>query len=248
MGLCGSIERGNSGRITYNESSPPHPQATGNSSRYTSNPDRADSRLEGLRSLNSSRSASQTSNLSAVTQVMRSVRSGYYKKPRLKSSNKRKNEGYEEALRVYNATREIERMRNEVDSLEEDIVSSAMYGNAHNCGELAVLAVHQLQQDHNLIARLAFLGGRTHTTAIIGPVPGAGPLPSDMTEWNADIYVCDPWCNIACRANHYPEKFREKMEKWDREGKKVWLSGTGFVSPMDDRWVRTVLGGEKTTA
>ncbi|UXA48727.1 hypothetical protein [Xanthomonas prunicola] len=163
----------------------------------------------------------------------------------MKSSNKKRNTGFEEAVRIHSATAEIARMRKQVDDLEEDVVSAAMDGNAHNCGELATLAVHYLQQDHNQIARLAFFNGTAHTAAIVGPVPGAGSLPSDMTDWDADIYVCDPWCNIACRANDYPAEFQKKMEKWDRAGKQVWLSGSGFVSPISDEWMSTVLGGEK---
>ncbi|CAD2257844.1 hypothetical protein QSH46_007095 [Xanthomonas arboricola pv. juglandis] len=133
----------------------------------------------------------------------------------MKSSNKKRNAGFEDAVRIHNATAEIARMRQQVDNLEEDVVSAAMEGNAHNCGELATLAVHYLQQDHNQIARLAFFNGTAHTAAIVGPVPRAGTLPSDMTDWDADIYVCDPWCNIACRANDYPAEFKEK-----------WKSGT----------------------
>ncbi|MEG8063485.1 hypothetical protein G3N90_00830 [Xanthomonas hortorum pv. gardneri] len=175
---------------------------------------------------------------------MQSVRAQYYKAPRLKSGNKMRNAGVEEAARIHKANSEIRRLRKQVDDLEEDVVTSAMDGNAHNCGELATLAVNYLQQDHNLVAHLA-LFGKEHNAAIVGPVPRAGTLPSDMTDWDADIYVCDPWCNIACRANDYPAEFKEKMEKWDRAGKQVCLSGTGFVSPTSDEWISTVLGGEK---
>ncbi|CAD0328994.1 hypothetical protein NCPPB940_20830 [Xanthomonas hortorum pv. taraxaci] len=253
MGICGSVDRVNSGRLTYTESSPARQLPAGNTQQHVNSPDQTSGVLAGLSSMSPSRSVSRSSlrqrplspSLRAVSEVMRSVRAQYYKAPRLKSSNKKKNTGFEEAVRIHRATAEIARMRQQVDDLEEDVVSAAMDGNAHNCGELATLAVHYLQQDHNQIARLAFFNGTAHTAAIIGPVPGAGTLPADMTDWDADIYVCDPWCNIACRANDYPAEFKEKMEKWDRAGKQVWLSGTGFVSPTSDEWISTVLGGEK---
>lgn len=84
---------------------------------------------------------------------MRSIRAEYYKAPRLKSSNKKRNAGFEEAFRIHNATSEIARMRQQVEDLEEDVVSAAMDGNAHNCGELATLAVHYLQQDYNICSK-----------------------------------------------------------------------------------------------
>ncbi|WP_244171139.1 hypothetical protein [Xanthomonas populi] len=208
--------------------------------------------LAGLSNVSHSRSASRSPSrqrplspsLKAVSDIMLSVRAQHYKAPNLKSSNKKRKDSFEEVARIHKANSEIRSMRKQVDDREEDVVSSATYGKAHNCGELATLAVYYLQQDRNLVAHLA-LSGEEHNVAIVGPVPDAGTLPSDMTDWDADIYVCDPWCNIACRANDYPAKFKEKMEKWDSAGKQVWLSGSGFVSQTSDEWMSTVLGGEK---
>ena len=149
MGICGSVDRVNSGRLTYTESSPAQQLPAGNTQQHVNSPDQTSGVLAGLSSVSPSRSASRSSlrqrplspSLRAVSEVMRSVRAQYYKAPRLKSSNKKKNTGFEEAVRIHRATAEIARMRQQVDDLKEDVVSAAMDGNAHNCGELATLAV-----------------------------------------------------------------------------------------------------------
>jgi hypothetical protein len=261
--LCGSTAGRSSGRITYshNEGYATTTQPAGHTPQDAGQPDHTDSRLSGLSSLNRSRHAAgstsrqSSSSLAAVAQVLREVRENYYKphlnQTRFKSSNKKKGdkkkgEESQEATRIYQATCEIARMRAQVDSLEEDCLTVAQEGMAHNCSELAVLAVYNLQ-DRNLPAHIASMAGRTHTAAIIGPVEGKNEMPSDMTQWHPDIYVCDPWSNIACRANDYPAAFRQRMEKWEADGKKVWLSGTGFVPPTTPQWMNSILYGEKKT-
>ncbi|WP_139225697.1 hypothetical protein [Paracidovorax konjaci] len=177
----------------------------------------------------------------AVTDVLKFVRETYYK-PNLKSGNKVKAEGGPaEERRQMLATKEVERIRD-----EEDELAATMAGKAHQCGELTLLAMHHLKE-RGLEAQSLLLGGdeedAVHEVAIIGPA--SNPLPADMTTWHPDVYVCDPWCNIACSAREYPKEFASKMVKWEKAGKLVGNPPEGFVLPTDKNWVDAVLEGRK---
>ncbi|MDA8443620.1 hypothetical protein [Paracidovorax valerianellae] len=121
-------------------------------------------------------------------------------------------------------------------------VSVAMDGRAHNCGELTTLARLYLEDEGYVARTLEFVAD--HVVAVIGA--GSGGLPADMSEWDSDIYICDPWSNIACLGNNYPEQFLAKMSRWQEEGKFIKIDDRGFVSPLDERWVNDVLEGGKT--
>lgn len=189
-----------------------------------------------------------------VEEVLVFVRQTYYK-PHLKSGNKVKiSGGPAEERRQALAAEEVSRIREQSNYLD-----AAMSGRAHHCGELALLAIHRLHEQHGLEARSLLLGtcgdreqvgeegeeeqDAVHEVAVIGPA--SNPLPADMTTWHPDVYVCDPWSNIACRARDYPEKFVAKMEKWERDGKAVGFAPEGFVLPSNEAWIGSVLQGPK---
>ncbi len=176
-----------------------------------------------------------------MTDVLKFVRETYYK-PNLKSGNKVNGDGGpEEADRQERATLEVERIRS-----QDDPLTAAMQGKAHQCQELALLAMHHLQE-RGLKAQILELGGDdeavAHDVAIIGPA--SNPLPADMKKWPQDVFICDPWSNIACSARDYPEKFTRKMKKWEDGGKLIGFQTKGFVLPTDREWVNDVLHGEK---
>ncbi|KQV95836.1 hypothetical protein ASC87_04650 [Rhizobacter sp. Root1221] len=191
--------------------------------------------------LSSARRQAQSEARAAVTDVLELVRETYYK-PNLKSGNKVNGDGGpEEVVRQEKARLEVDRIR-----LKTDPLTAAMQGKAHQCQELALLAMHHLQE-RGLEAQILELGGDdqavTHAVAIIGPA--SNPLPAAMTEWHRDVYVCDPWSNIACSAREYPAEFTRKMQKWEDRGKLVGFQTKGFVLPTDRAWVNDVLHGGK---
>lgn len=191
--------------------------------------------------LSSARRQAQSEAQAAVTDVLKFVRKTYYK-PNLKSGNKVKGDGGPEEMdRQEKATLEVERMR-----LQANPLAAAKDGKAHQCQELALLAMHHLQE-RGLEAQILELGGDdeavAHNVAIIGQAPD--PLPADMRNWPVDVYVCDPWSNIACSVRDYPAEFTRKMQKWEDAGKLVGFQTKGFVLPTDRAWVNDVLHGEK---
>ncbi|SDE63130.1 hypothetical protein SAMN05192589_12327 [Paracidovorax valerianellae] len=261
MGLCFSTSSGSSSRRGSNVDSTRNSSATTDRSAQERTASQAGSHLSDLsrsRSglsnaetvafqrqrtavLSSARRLTLSEAKAAVTDVLKLVRDTYYR-PNLKSGNKVHGDGGpEEAVRQERATLEVERIRAQADPLK-----AAMEGEAHQCQELALLAMHHLQE-RGLNAQILELGGDdegvAHDVAIIGPAPN--PLPADMKNWPADVYVCDPWSNIACSAKDYPKEFTSKMKKWEDAGKLVGYQPKGFVLPTDRQWVNDVLHGEK---
>jgi hypothetical protein len=215
--------------------------------------------LSALRDMNRSRAASPSSPSSpaspatreaaaqlqfAVTKVLNDVRNYYYK-PNLKSSNKLNPTKPDDMDRVIKAGGEIIRMRDaQVNDSDSNVIEHLMDGRAHNCEELARLASYFLQTDMNLPARVLHFGS-IHGVAAVGV--DAGEQPHDMREWGPLTYICDPWSNIACRAKDYPDQFLAKMNKWNASSKLIAFDGErGYVPPVDNAWINTVLHGPKS--
>ncbi|SFU64423.1 hypothetical protein [Xenorhabdus koppenhoeferi] len=38
-------------------------------------------------------------------------------------------------------------------------------------------------------------------------------------HYNSEIWICDPWANIACLSYNYPQEWKSKMLKWYSKGK-----------------------------
>lgn len=251
MGLCISSKSGGSRRYdqTAGASASSAGRQVGQMSGRTSV--QGEGQLGGLGNLRRNNSSVASSSRApradlsagqvAVSKVLKKVRNDYYK-THFKSSNKWKtNGGDQELLRLSYASHEIANMREKVFDSDYTVIDVALDGQAHNCEELARLATFFLQED-GLPARMTHFGS-VHGVAIIGA--DAGELPEDMRTWSSDIYVCDPWCNIACRAIDYPDQFVAKMEKWESEGKKIAYSASGYTSATDEDWIRAVLDGKK---
>ncbi|HEY8608992.1 MAG TPA: hypothetical protein VIM12_17900 [Noviherbaspirillum sp.] len=108
------------------------------------------------------------------------------------------------------------------------------------CDSLAQAAEDKLSElDPALhISRLG-LGG-LHAVTLVGLLPD-GMLGKSMREWPSDIAICDPWANIACPANQYPDRFRSKMAQWHDNGKLIFFRSQ-WRSPLDPEWLGLVDG------
>ncbi|MDX7988303.1 hypothetical protein FE392_13330 [Xenorhabdus sp. 12] len=55
----------------------------------------------------------------------------------------------------------------------------------------------------------------------------------------AEIWVCDPWANIACLSHNYPIEWKKKMHKWSNRGK-LLCYGQEDINPIDPRIYRFI--------
>jgi hypothetical protein len=64
--------------------------------------------------------------------------------------------------------------------------------------------------DHSLVAV-----GRVKT------INGQDTNLQDLATWGDAAFICDPWTNIACLAKDYPQRWNEKMDKWQKRGLQI---------------------------
>lgn len=186
-------------------------------------------------------------NLTTAQYALGRVKEEIYNKSNFKSSNKT-------SLKK-NDTLENERMQAASDHIDAiraprnvfNLKKAIWEGRGHNCGELASAAKY-IAAERGVAACVART--EVHGFAVIGDIPPSTELPGNMEHWPEHLAVCDPWVNIACEATSYPQKFIEKMEKWERDEKIIenpysQTEDDGWIRPTDPAWTRAVLDGPK---
>lgn len=179
-------------------------------------------------------------NEAVAKEALDTVRLALYKKKHgsYKSTNKfRVTDPYVEFTRVtsgaftnFNNFRNITDLRQQHASISKSIWESTSI----NCDGLARSAVDFISRTHpNIQASTLAIPG--HTLAVVGTIE-AKSITSPLSEWPSHLYVCDPWANIVCPAPEYPQRFAEKMEKWEADNKKILHNGK-WISPTDKTWV-----------
>jgi hypothetical protein len=127
---------------------------------------------------------------------------------------------------------------------------AALKERAGNCQEYTAVVCHYLDavQPRPVFDAVYFEPPGDHTFTVIGQQAGKdGAFPMQFAQWNADAAICDAWANIFCWARDYPNEWRFKMRKWERDGKKVSMAGTQYIdgvavaqpdiaSPLKDSW------------
>lgn len=183
---------------------------------------------------------SQQCNLAIAEEALIHIRKYVYK-PNFKSANKfsaKRDHGYE-TQRTSNAAKEIEMIR----ALPREERGGFSYtADGHNCTDL-VYAAHFWISLKGWLAKPVYISD-AHAILLVGDIPEN--LPSDMKEWPENFAVCDPWANICCPSKDYPEEFKKKMGKWEKDGKKITMDGENFISPTDPGWIRKVVESEKS--
>jgi hypothetical protein len=180
--------------------------------------------------------------LAHVQDVLDTVRNRIYKSG-LKSSNKHTPDKVGDRNRANDAEDELRYMRREMYP-----VAAALNGRAHNCGQLVDIASELLRTLGFFVSSHSSRPAADHVVAICSkePLPSLSP---DKGKWPDGVFICDPWANIACRSNDYPDEFRTKMAKWSQGGKKVWVAPADdavdaqpWIDPSDPHWVDAVAG------
>lgn len=61
-------------------------------------------------------------------------------------------------------------------------------------------------------------------------------LPTNMSNYDDDVFVCDPWAKIVCLAVDFPREWKLKMLKWESRGlfvKQIESENVKYRSPME---------------
>ena len=163
-----------------------------------------------------------------------SIREEIYKKG-YKSSNKRRaapsgkdNNQWrkEEEERLSKADDEVRRIRTPFSSGARGflavlkIIQNSIEAKGHNCTDLAHAGIGILDEAGIKDTHIVMFRDFDHGMILIGKTPPNG-LPLDMKQWPSHLAICDPWANIACPAKEFIPAFMKKMQKWERNGKKI---------------------------
>lgn len=109
-------------------------------------------------------------------------------------------------------------------------------GTGHgNCSGLTQAAQDVLMDRHPTTQTSAALLMGDHEVLIVGSIDKA-IVARPLAKWPAHLSVCDAWANIACAVPEYPRRFREKMSRWEKEGK-LLREGGAWSSPIGDSWM-----------
>lgn len=183
-------------------------------------------------------------------EVMVAVNTHYYFKnqtmgeaSRLKSGNKYNVRVAQDRQRTELANQYITELRNKFNPGDHNELTLTRMSKAHNCYEISLLT-RDIMISRGVEARLVNLSTADHYITICGSIPAH--LSLDMQKWPEDTYICDSYANIRCAAREYPDRFREKMDKWAAIGKLLYFyPEQEWIIPNDSRLMNSVIYGLK---
>jgi hypothetical protein len=125
------------------------------------------------------------------------------------------------------------------------IASRAMKEGAGNCAEYALVARDfLLQRDPRAKVAVVGLSAADHVFVAVGLAADTVP-PKNMSTWGEDVWICDPWANIVCRAAAYPGEWQSKLRKWAHKHDKYLRADGHWVKATDSVWWQAVERSEK---
>lgn len=114
---------------------------------------------------------------------------------------------------------------------------------AGNCTQYALLAFDYLRQkDVRPVQVVQLEEPGDHVFTIAGKI--AGEL-ANMSTWGKEVFVCDPWANIACDSRLYELFWILKMINWNADKKwvSVQLDGRSeleWINPLEEAWLLAI--------
>ena len=179
--------------------------------------------------------------LDEAKSALQYIRQNIYNGSNYKSDNK-----FHVNLNQDNEYERLEKAKGELDKVRQQ-GKSPWEVRGHNCGELSSM-VKSLQCYYSRPINVIALDDESHGFAVFGNIQGRN-LPNNMATWPDHLAVCDPWANIACKANMYPSVFVAKMNKWATEGKEIYDGDQEeWVKATDSQWMNSILAGTKTVS
>jgi hypothetical protein len=179
-------------------------------------------------------------NEEVAKEALKMVRLALYKKKygSYKSTNKfRTTDPYQELRRVTSGEFCTFKKFEDIGSprVRSAMLSRSIWQSTSvNCDGLALSALDFISRTHPNV-QVSSVSVPGHTLALVGTID-ITCINSPFSEWPSHLYVCDPWANIACPAPEYPQRFAQKMEKWESEHKQIF-SGGEWLSPTNEKWV-----------
>lgn len=112
-----------------------------------------------------------------------------------------------------------------------------------NCCGLSVAAQDYLgERFPDIQTSLLHLDG-DHIVVVVGSVHER-LVDVPLARWPPHLQVCDPWAHLCCPVRDYPDRFREQMSKWERDGKQLLLDER-WQPPVDSRWLACADGASR---
>jgi hypothetical protein len=117
---------------------------------------------------------------------------------------------------------------------------AASYGN---CLEMSCAAAWALNEDGQFNYDLVYYpAGGDHIFVAVGQTADAGGNhPTSFAAWDGNAAICDVWSDIACPAQEYPRRWRERMNNWRIMGITI-----ANLLPTDAIWMNVVDLPKKT--
>jgi hypothetical protein len=90
---------------------------------------------------------------------------------------------------------------------------AAGYGN---CLEMSCAAAWALNEEGRFNYDLVYYPGLgDHIFAVVGQrADPAGNYPTNFAAWDVNAAICDVWADIACPAQEYAKRWRDRMGNW----------------------------------
>ncbi len=186
----------------------------------------------------------------AVTAVYKSVREDYangLKSPNKFSSKETPEKRRAESVRISMAATKVTEMRASwsAEKYHQELLVGVPAGK---CQELAVAAMDRAVQKGLAAAIWGFGNARSnHGFAVIARTESElGRLKSSKnfssSEWK-HILIADPWMGLCCPASEYVALAMRKMEKWEKDGKRIPGREPGaWSSPTKPDWLDALKG------
>jgi hypothetical protein len=107
-----------------------------------------------------------------------------------------------------------------------------------NCGALSLAAQDYLARHFPNVQTSRVTFREDHVMVVVGSVKPSH-AERQLSEWPRHLFACDPWANITCPVSEYPQRYREKMRKWQSDGKRLLSDKRSgkWESPLD--WLKT---------
>jgi hypothetical protein len=115
-----------------------------------------------------------------------------------------------------------------------------------NCAEMAFVSIYLAIAEYMAAPASAWYVGigapGDHAFCLIGPTDkptwGSANAMRKLTSRSMSAVIIDPWLHVACHAIDYADMAGRTLQKWHRDGKRVFWNGKDYTGKEDDNSAR----------